>query len=61
MTALWNESFLSSDSLYDWSVGLAYEKQELVFTYRGSFGDMQADTALLQSLSQAPAYYAGFM
>lgn len=57
MTALWNERFLSSDSLYDWSVGLTYEKQKLVFTYRGSSGDMQADTALPQSLTQAPVFY----
>lgn len=54
MIALWNERVLSSDSLYDWSAGLTCEKQKLVFTYWGSFGDIQADMALPQSLSQAP-------
>lgn len=56
MTALWNERFLSSDSLYNGSAGLTYEKQKLVFTYWGSFGDVQADTALPQSMSQAPVH-----
>lgn len=56
MTALWNKRALSSDSLYDWTAGLTYEKQKLVFTYWGPFGDMQADMALAQSLSQALAY-----
>ena len=56
MTALWSEKSSSFDSLYDWSAGLTYEKQKLVLTYWGSFGDMQADTALLQSLNKSPVY-----